>query len=938
MTMTKSEQRRLRILLVIADPGQARKLGCMLAQAVDPSCEARAAATLRQATDALSAEAFDAVLLNLSLSDSQGLGTLEPIQAATRAPILVLADNCSHVYMEELVQRGIQGYLPLEALGAQTLHGAILVAVERGRTEQVLRQAHAKYHAIIEELEDAYFEVDLKGNYTYLNQAAEQHFQRSRHEIIGANYKKLTTEEHRQKLFKAFSEVYRTGISGQIVDNEILRPDGTITYTEMSVALIRDEQGRPTGFRGISRDVTERKSAERALRASEERYRLILASIEDGYYELDLNGRMTFFNDAMAKISGYDKDWLLRVDNRAYMHPDVAEKVYRAYNEVYRTGKPDPSLQYEIIRADGARRFMECSVSLMVDAQGRPIGFRGVARDVTERKQAEQELAEAKARAEEATRAKSEFLANMSHEIRTPMNGIIGMYNLLMTTELSPEQADFVETGKRSADSLLSLINDILDFSKIEAGKLEIETIDFDLRKTVEEMVSLPALQAHLKGLEFACQLDPEVPALVRGDPGRLRQVFMNLAMNAIKFTKKGEVVFHVSLEKEDEKTAVVRFSVKDTGIGIPKAGRERLFQSFQQVDASTTRMFGGTGLGLAIAKQLTRLMDGTIGLASKPGEGSNFWFTLRFEKQPDVPVRLFNLPETVRTKRILIVDDNKTNLTILAGYLKHWGCACDQATSGEMALSLMHAVAKAGAPYDLVISDMLMPGMDGAELGRRIKADAALKEALLIMLTSQGLRGDAAAMREIGFAAYLTKPVRRSQLFDCIVTVLNRVPAQQVDFKKGQLVTSYSLSEAKRRSLRILLAEDNAINQKLAMHLLARFGFRADAVANGREAVQALSQTPYDLVLMDVQMPEMDGLAATRAIRDPDSPVLNHSVPIVAMTAHAMIGDRDKCLAAGMSDYVAKPIQPNLLLQTIERLLGVAPRPASNSGPISNA
>jgi two-component system, sensor histidine kinase and response regulator len=810
MTTTKSD-RRLRILSIIGDLEQARKLGCMLAQAVDPSYEVRAAATLLQATDALSAEAFDAVLLNLSLPDSQGLGALELIQAASCAPILILADNRSHIYMEELVQRGIQAYLPLEALGAQILHGAILVAVERGRTEQGLRRAHAKYYAIIEELEDAYFEVDLKGNYTYVNKTAVRHFQRPLHEIIGVNYKKLTPEPQIEKSFKAFNEVYRTGLSGRIVDNEILLTDGSVAHTEISVALMRDDQGKPIGFRGISRDVTERK-------------------------------------------------------------------------------------------------------------------------------QAEQELAGAKARAEEATLAKSEFLANMSHEIRTPMNGIIGMYNLLMTTELSPEQADFVETGKRSADSLLSLINDILDFSKIEAGKLEIETIDFDLRKTVEEMVSLPALQAHLKGLEFACQLDPEVPALVRGDPGRLRQVFMNLAMNAIKFTKKGEVVFRVSLETENENTAVVRFSVKDTGIGIPKAGRERLFQSFQQVDASTTRMFGGTGLGLAIAKQLTRLMDGTIGLTSKPGEGSTFWFTLRFEKQPDIPVRLFNLPETVRTKRILIVDDNKTNLTILAGYLKHWGCGCDMATGGEMALSLMHAVAKAGAPYDLVITDMLMPAMDGAELGRRIKADPVLKEALLIMLTSQGLRGDAAAMRQIGFAAYLTKPVRRSQLFDCIVTVLNRAPAQQVDFKKDQLVTSYALSEAKRRSLRILLAEDNAINQKLAMHLLSRFGFRADAVTNGREAVQALAQTPYDLVLMDVQMPEMDGLAATRAIRDPDSSVLNHSVPIVAMTAHAMIGDRDKCLTAGMNDYVAKPIQPNLLLQTIERLLGVAPRPASHAGSVTSA
>ncbi len=926
MPLNERDQ-RLKILLAAGNSIEAKRLAQMFDQVAGASFEMCVAPTLDQALSFAADIAFDGVLLTLSLSNSQGIAALEQLQAVTRAPIVILADSQSHPHIEELVQRGIQGYLPWEGSDAATIAGAMRIAVEKGRAEQRLRLGHAKFHAIIKELEDAYFEVDLKGIYTYVNHTATLHFKRPRHEIVGTSYKKLTTQTHSKKLLKAFNEVYRTGIPGKIVDNEILQPDGTVAHTEMSVTLMRDDQGRPSGFRGISRDVTEKKRAESALRASEERYRLILASIEDGYYELDLKGRLTFFNDAMAKVLGYDNEWLLRVDNRAYMSPEVSKKVYAAYNEVYRTGKPNPFVQYEIIRADGSRRFMECSVSLITDVHGQPAGFRGVARDITERKRAEQELSAAKARAEEATRAKSEFLANMSHEIRTPMNGIIGMYNLLTTTELSPEQADFVETGKRSADSLLSLINDILDFSKIEAGKLEIEAIDFDLRKTVEEMVSLPALQAHLKGLEFACQLDPEVPALVKGDPSRLRQVFMNLAMNAIKFTKKGEVVFRVSVEREDDKQVLVRFSVKDTGIGIPKASREHLFKSFQQVDASTTRMFGGSGLGLAIAKQLTELMGGTIGVQSKLGEGSTFWFVLPLEKQPDVLVRLFNLPETVRSKRILIVDDNRTNLTILAGYLQHWGCGCDRATSGEMALSLMHAVAKAGAPYDLVITDMLMPEMDGAELGKRIKADPALKAASLIMLTSQGLRGDAAAMRQIGFAAYLTKPVRRSQLFDCVVTVLSRVPVRQEDLKKAQLVTSYSLSEEKRRSLRILLAEDNAINQKLAMHLLSRFGFRADAVTTGREALEALCRTAYDLVLMDVQMPEMDGLTAARTIRDPGSPVLDHDVPIVAMTAHAMVGDRDKCLAAGMNEYVSKPIQPHLLLQTIERMLDAATR-----------
>ncbi|MFZ1983174.1 MAG: response regulator [Desulfatitalea sp.] len=921
---------RLRILLVTDVPEDAARIGRWLGDASDPGCDLQVAASLAQALAALAAGASDALLLNLSLPDSQGIATLDPIQAATHAPILVLADVDSHTLQKELVHRGAQGYLSLAAIDAQGLMGAILVAVGRDREAQRLRQGVAKYRAIIEGLEDAYFELTLKGNYTYVNDAACRHFGRSREEIIGVNYKLLTPPEHAEKLFAAFNNVYRTGVRGRMVDNEILYVDGSIVYTELAISLMRDERGAPSGFNGISRDVTEKKLAERALRASEEKYRNILASIDDGYFEIDLKGRLTFFNDAMARMLGYEEDALRAMSYRDYMAPKVAQKVYRTYNRVFRTGKSNRSLQYEIIRKDGGRRYMECSVSLIIDGLGKPAGFRGVARDITERKRAEQELDRAKARAEEATRAKSDFLANMSHEIRTPMNGVIGMYNLLLDTQLNAEQADFAETGKRSADSLLSVINDILDFSKIEAGKLDIETIDFDLRKSVAEMVSLPAMQAHAKGLEFACQIDHEVPSLLKGDPGRLRQVFMNLATNAIKFTKKGEVVFRVSLEKESEQAVKIRFGMTDTGIGIAKADQTRLFKSFEQVDVSTTRKYGGTGLGLAIVKQLTALMGGRIGVRSKPGEGSTFWFTLPFEKQLNVHVQPLDLSNTVRSKRILVVDDNKTNLSILGGYLKHWGCGCDMASSAETALSLMNAVAKAGAPYDLVITDMLMPEVDGAELGRRIKADPRLKETLMIILTSQGLRGDAAEMKQIGFAAYLTKPVRRSQLFDCIVMVLNRTQAEISHPQATQLVTIYSFSEAKRRSARILLAEDNPINQKLAMHLLTRFGFRADVVANGKEAMQALADVSYDLVLMDAQMPEMDGYETTRAIRDPGSAVRNHAVPIIAMTANAMIGDREKCLEAGMDDYVSKPIQPGVLLETIERHVGGTQRPSA--------
>ncbi|OQW95461.1 MAG: hypothetical protein BWK77_07400, partial [Verrucomicrobia bacterium A1] len=795
------------------------------------------------------------------------------------------------------------------------------VAVAVNQMVDVLRESEQKYKAVIDNVGIGVALISPQMKVLALNQQMKKWFPGLDLAARPTCFQAFNSPPRDTAC--AYCPTRKTLQDGEVHEATTETPAGDqiLNFRVVSSAL-RDKDGKIVAAIEMVDDITAQKRMENALRETRKMYWQILDSITDMVVCKAPGSRIVWANKAFREYHGITEQQIENLPestltSNTYLKPHVQDD-----ERVFQTGHSMDLPEDPLSRHDGVVRIFHTIKSAVFNADGKVSLVVGVSRDITERKRGEHELQEAKDAAEAAAMAKSSFLANMSHEIRTPMNGVIGMTHLLLDTRLSRPQRDYAEAIRSSGELLLTVINDILDFSKIEAGKLKLDPIDFDLRDIVERTLDPLAELAQNKGVELVGSIQPELATRLRGDPGRLRQILTNLVSNAVKFTAKGEVVVGVSGTQETDTHTIVRFEVRDTGIGISREAQIRLFRPFTQVDASTTRRFGGTGLGLVIARQLVELMKGSLGVDSVPGRGSTFWFTVPLEKQSGGAKRASPLCRDLVNVRALIVDDNATNRQILHHQILAWKMRNGSTSNGADALNVLRRAAAEGDPYQLAILDMQMPGMDGLSLARAIKEDPAIADAQLVMLTSLGQQLSPQTLRSAGIADCLVKPVKQSRFFDCLVNALSGSSGglghQAVDAPSVQVARASPPA-------RILIAEDNLINQKVALSQLQKLGYTADTVTSGIEVLDVMKRVTYDIILMDCQMPERDGYEATRIIRREEREARARSssrspVYIVAMTAHALEGDREKCLAAGMDDYLSKPVLLEDLQAAIER------------------
>jgi two-component system sensor histidine kinase/response regulator len=844
-----------------------------------------------------------------------------------------------HGLMEEMLARKISGVevtdyeidlltkqgrrVPVEISTRLIKQGSKVVGVQgvardisaRRQAEENVRRSEERFRDFIDFLPEVVFETDLEGRLTLVNSNAFTLFGYTRNELEkGVNVFDIITPSERNLARENFQRVLR-GEPPRNQEYVVEKKDGSRFPVRVFASRILKDS-KVFGIRGILIDSSEQKRAEEALRLTQ----FSVDRASDAVFWLNSSGQPVYVNEAACRALGYSREELLSMTVPDF-HPDIpAESWPKRWQETRERG----SFTFETYHRSKDGRVFPVEVSAnYLEFGGREYSCAFV-RDITERKRVEDQMRQAKEATEAANRAKSEFLANVSHELRTPLNGVIGMADLALDTELNPEQREYLEILRKSADSLLSVINDILDFSEIESNKLELDWVEFHLRDCLGECIKPSAILASQKHLELGLDIQPDVPDVLMGDPGRLRQVVANLLGNALKFTEQGEVVVRVERQTEDADEIMLHFSVQDTGIGIPREKHELIFQAFAQADGSTTRKYGGSGLGLSICTQLVELMGGRIWLDSEEGRGSTFHFTARFgvaqnSLNSTLPADLTEL----RGVSVLVVDDNGLNRRILEQTLCHWGMKPTLVNRGEAALAALEEAQQARHPFSLLIIDSQMPGMDGFTLAERIREHAGSIRYPTIMLTSVGMRGDGIRCRKLGIAAYLTKPVQQLELLEAIRRVLGH-PTEATS--QSSLITRHMLREQQRK-LRILLVEDNEVSQALACRLLQKQGHEVVNAKDGAEAIRVWGD-PHnpriDLILMDVQMPNVGGIEATRTIREKEKLTGNH-IPIVAMTAHAMHTDEERCLAAGMDGYIAKPFRPHDLVELIGRLFPVA-------------
>jgi len=800
------------------------------------------------------------------------------------------------------------GWAIFERLRARGASRALLEARDHlasAREEaSAVRASEERYRQLVESADDLIFGMDVEGHFTWVNPAVGETLGAAESELIGRSFRDFVREDYREVARRFYDDQKLQGIPNTYCEFAMVTGSGQEIWVGQRAQLIVDSHD-VTSFLAVARNITERRRAQEDLEREREQLQQIVADAPVAMAMLDREGRHLAHSSRWLRYVGVSEPTVVgRLLKDLW--PDMPGK----YEEVFRRalgGEVVSEHEDALERKDGSAVWMRWTVH----------PWRGEGGDVTGVVLAVQSidpLVRARQEAVEASRLKSDFVANMSHEIRTPMNGVIGMTRLLLDTELTQEQREYAEIIDGSGRALLEIINDILDFSKIEAGRIDLEVVDFDLRRAVREVLGSFAEAAQARGLELLCLIRHDVPSALRGDPGRLRQVLTNLVGNAVKFTERGEVVLRVTMASAQGDSVMVRFEVRDTGIGIAPEVMPQLFESFVQADGSTTRRFGGTGLGLAISRRLVELMGGEIDVHSEVDRGSTFWFTVRLERQAQ---ETSAMPSFTRLAglRVLVVDDNATNRQILRQQLAHWGIRVTTVESGPRALTALRHAAEAGPGFDLAILDMKMPEMDGLSLARAIKSENALRGVKLVLLTSFGQRGHGAEAFRIGISAYLTKPVDETDLYDCLVEVLARGRARRAP----ALVTRHSLRERRPpHGARVLVAEDNEVNQKVAARLLEKLGYRVEVADNGEEAVEACRRSRYDAVLMDGQMPVLDGFEATRRIRELEGE--GPRIPIIAMTASAMKGDRERCLEAGMDDYVSKPVTPEALGAALAR------------------